>query len=373
MKAPPAGEPVMLIDLRPGEPGPRGVSRFELEQALTQVQGISMVGDPELAAALAGEITDETAQRAAAALDRAGEARDKGDCAAARTAAGEAIEGLTAAQAAGDPVGDSLTRAHAIELGCADAAGNHGAAQRAAYRLRRLGAPEPPPGLDAAVWSKYPVIDAAGAREIVEISIDVSPAGAEVWLDHKKLGQAPILTLVAKGEHLIAASTGRGRVAQRAVIAAEGTKLSLVVTERAGRWAGPAATVRAWRDGSASANALALGQLMGETGVRVAVVLAGGDQLEAWGRGRGEQAARRIATGRLRAPFGVGAAIVAQIEAWEGPQVKDEVVRPAQPDDDKPRQKWWVYAAIVGAVAVAGGLVLANDMADDVQRIELRW
>ena len=46
---------------------------------------------------------------------------------------------------------------------------------------------------------------------------------------------------------------------------------------------------------------------------------------------------------------------------------------PLPPDDDKPRQKWWVYAGIVGAVAIAGGLVLANDLANDRQRIELRW
>ncbi len=369
-----AGEPVIVIDLRPGEPAARRASRLELELALSQVQGITRVEDAELAAALAGEPTDAQAVKAAEALDRAAAARDQNDCAAARPAAAEAIDGLTAAQAGGDAVGDKLTRAHAIELGCADAAGDHAAAQRAAYRLRRLGAPEPPPGLDAAVWAKYPAIDAAGARELVEVIIEVSPNEAAIWIDHQKAGAGTQTVLLAKGEHLIAAATGRGRVMQRVVVAAEGTKVALAVTERAGRWAGPAATVAAWRAGSSSANALALGQLMGETGVRIAVVMAGTDQLEAWGRARTEQAASRIATGRVRAPFGIGAAIVAQVEAWEGPRVKDEVVRPAVPEDDgKPRQKWWVYLAIVGAVGVGAGLILANDLADDKQRIELRW
>src|SRR6185503_4051820 len=35
------------------------------------------------------------------------------------------------------------------------------------------------------------------------------------------------------------------------------------------------------------------------------------------------------------------------------------------------KQEWWVYAAIVGAVALGAGVVLANDLADDHQKFEV--
>ena len=35
------------------------------------------------------------------------------------------------------------------------------------------------------------------------------------------------------------------------------------------------------------------------------------------------------------------------------------------------RQEWWVYAAIAGAILVGAGVVAANELGDDTQRIEI--
>ena len=37
------------------------------------------------------------------------------------------------------------------------------------------------------------------------------------------------------------------------------------------------------------------------------------------------------------------------------------------------RRPWWVYASIAGAVALGAGVILANELADDHQRVELTW
>jgi len=365
-----AGEPLVIIDLRPGDLLSRRASRLEVAASLGGVQGLEPVDDAELTAALAGEPSDDAGRRAVAALDQAIAAHGRSDCTAARAAATTAVDGLTAAQAGGDPVGDALIQAHAIVLVCADGAGDHPAAQRAAAWLRRLGTADPPPGVAEAVWSRYPAIDSAGQRELVEITID-APAGARARIDHQPVGDAPATAVVAQGEHLFAAATGRGRASVRAMIEQEGARVSVPVVEAASRWGNAAAMVRSWRDGSGSANALALGQLMAEVGVRVAVVLSGSDQLEAWGRGRKDATAHRITAGKTSRPFPVGSAIVAQVESWEGTTATTTVV--PRGDEAQPRQKWWVYAAILGAIGVAGTLILANDLADDRQRIEVRW
>ena len=68
----------------------------------------------------------------------------------------------------------------------------------------------------------------------------------------------------------------------------------------------------------------------------------------------------------------------ARVRTWErgaGPDPNTELLR--ESPSDRARKKkplaWWVYASIIGAVAVGTAIIIANETADDRQRIEVSF
>lgn len=149
----------------------------------------------------------------------------------------------------------------------------------------------------------------------------------------------------------------------------------LQVTAASRRWDHARATVRAWRSGSASANALAIADLLTEVGVRFAILLWEGDRAEVWTLPPLARAARRVTSGIMRAPIPLAAAIRDEATRLNGQDPDADVQILTQPakKEEKKRQKWWVYASIIGAVAVGASIILAGDLATDRQRIELSY
>ncbi len=150
----------------------------------------------------------------------------------------------------------------------------------------------------------------------------------------------------------------------------------LEVSAASRRWDGPRATVRSWRAGAASANALAIAQLLTEVGVRFAILLWEDGRAEVWALPPLAHAARRVTSGIMRAPIPLAAAIRDQATRLNGQDPDADVqilTEPSKKEKAKKRQKWWVYASIIGAVAVGASIVLAGDLATDRQRIELSY
>lgn len=373
---------------------------------------------------------------ASAALDRARSAYGDLDCEAARRQARVAVDELAALQAAGAAVTPALQRAHVYELLCAHDAGQVDAAMAAAFWLQRLdGTAAPPPGVSQDLWRSYLPLDATASAHIVELVVDTEPPGAAVWLDHRQVGIAPVRVLAREGEHILAAATrDTAQVAQRIQVSAVGLDrtmtraVTLRVVARERPWAVQAARVAGWREQAGSMNGAGLGALMAELGVRIALVLpadkrrggpharagsgtdrgegAGKGAVEIWALDPGQTVARRLGQGRTSAPADVVAQVMDQVRRWDGgasgvaglaglagssvpdgAQVSLQESRPLLREGDVAprtgqrsargvgagRKTWWVYATIIGAV-VAGGLVIASqDLADDRQRIELRW
>jgi hypothetical protein len=117
---------------------------------------------------------------------------------------------------------------------------------------------------------------------------------------------------------------------------------------------------------------------MKEVGVRFAFVVAGTDQVEVWARPGQETAARRVGTDAASAHFRLGSIVLDQIAIWEGNTDESGLLGNGTnvvhaEDEAKKPQKWWVYAGIIGAVALGSGILLVNNLADDHQRIELTW
>lgn len=380
-----AEEAVAIVDLRAPSavtPGADGFARTRaaLAEALDARPGIRVLRG-EAGDALAGIVRDADDVAAAAALAEAREAFGALDCGRARPAAEEAVLLLAGRAAAGLDERARLGPAWTYVLLCADRDGDGPMARAAADRLRALGATS---GVPADLWTKYPEIDAATDRDILELEVRAE-AGARIEVDHVAgAGKR----FVASGKHVVAVADGTVRGAMFVTVLGKPLAVDVPVAARDGAWRDVAGRVLAWRGGPPSASELT--ELMTRVDVRFAVVLGGGGIGPAlWVRGTDDATAHR-AEGRYFASdapaggdvAGLADAIAARVALWSdgGPDPD----RPLLTEADAPRRRgrddriveptrWWVYAAIGGALAAGALTIYALDAGEDRQRIELTF
>lgn len=373
--AAPARERVAVIDLGPAD----AAVRQQLAAAVV-AGGLAPVSGDGIDAALAGETTDPDAVQLAAVLAEAQRAFGALDCPAAITASTTAIGISAARQAAGLAVPE-LPRAWTYVLLCADRAGDTDRAMHAATRLRALG-PASAGDVPRDVWAKYPEVDTMLDREMIPIEITAEVAGAEIWIDFERAGTSPLKTVLPAGTHVIAAAAGtrRGWASGTPVRAQPAVKIPM--PEQRGRYMALAGRIAGWR-GALPAPA-ELAAVLGEVDARVAIVRRG-PRLEAWGR-----AGRSEAPYRLGGEDGIGdlteaprlvALIADRVQTWTDRAPDPD--RPLLVEDPRDRRRgparadeptrWWVYAAIAGAVAASVGVVYVLDASPNTQRVELTY
>jgi hypothetical protein len=372
-------ERVIVVDLRPGDPQALAASRRELAEELSRMQGMTVVRETAVDAALAGGAVDLDAARVTDALADARTAFGALDCAKTTHAADRAIEDLAARQAAGLDDGPALRTAYTYVMLCADRTGDTDAALLAAGRLRRLGVTSGDDiGVSAGTWAKLPEVDSFGG-ELVAITVEADRDGAAVWIDHELAGTAPVTVHVPAGRHVIAAGAGGARDATRLVVAPPAQTVTLALADQRGAWSEIAGRVKAWRDGTATPDAEALGGIMTTAKVRFAVVLAGARTAELWAMNADETRAKKLDTTSIDAPLELAAIITDKIASWDGRAPDPEALLVETPEErarrygerDKrtTRTRWYVYASIAGAFLIGGVIIYANDSATDTQRI----
>jgi hypothetical protein len=374
------GEPVVIIDLRPGDDGARQASRAELAARLDGITGLRlrMRDEPGLDVALSGQSGDSDVADASIALAAARAAYGALDCTQARPAAERAIDVLAARQAAGKDDGSALRTAWAYVLLCADHDGDPRAAQVAAARLRGLGVVRgDEAGISAATWDRFPEIDAATDRDIVELTVQ-APVGATIWIDHALAGTAPLSVYVAAGQHVVAAAIPGGAVrgARRVEAGPRAAPIEVPTADRSNRWAALGAQIGGWRRAGEPPTGAALGAVMGTLGVRFAFVLTGDATARLWARPPGQRSARAIDAASMSEPLPLAGQVADRVAAWDGRAPDPD--RPLLRDDGKGKKdgdhpRWWIYASIVGAVVAGGAVIYAQDTAQDRQRIEVEW
>lgn len=392
-----AGAPVVVIDLTGEASGERAASlRQELRSA-----GFAVMSAPDLDAVNAGVDGGKDLGESLASLELARSAFGALDCPGAVQAAETAIATLAARAASGVEVTAQLTTAWSYLLLCRDRSGDFDGAMRAAQALRQLapGAPAsagPGAAIPDAVWSKYPAVDVTANRDIAALTIDADP-GAVVMIDHRPAGTAPAQVFVPAGRHLVAAAQGSRRAALWIDVTTARANVALRLFEQDAPLSRLAERVAAWKSqppaGSQIATYLenlltaAQGQPWNPSSARSPLLIILGPRgTQLWASdGPGlEPTATEIAVEAAPAasPAERAAPVILALRArallWrdrglEPDQLlvesRDEVARQEQPR----ATQWWVYAAIAGAVVVGGAVIVANELSEDTQRVELRF
>ena len=372
-------EPIIIIDLRPGDPAALASSRASLQDELAAIQGLEVKRAADLDGALSGAAVDLDATRVSTALADARTAFGALDCTKASAAADRAIDDLAARQAAGLDDGQALKSAYAYVVLCADRAGELDTALRAAGRLRALGVTSGDDvGISAATWARLPEIDVTGG-EIVAVTVEADQPDAAVWVDHAAVGTAPVTVYLAAGEHVIAAGKGGSRAATRIAVAGNKQAVSLALVDQHGKWSEVAGLIHAWRDKVSPPTNAGLTAVMAAAKVRFAIVLAGARTAEVWGKAARDPVAKKLDTGALESPMELGAIITDRVAAWDGRAPEGELL--TETADERAalyggsrretKAKWYVYASIAGAVLIGGLVIYANDAATDRQRITI--
>ncbi|MBA3455540.1 MAG: hypothetical protein H0T42_20775 [Deltaproteobacteria bacterium] len=324
-----------MIDLGPDDPA----IRQQLAAALLAGGLDPVIGSPD-SDALPLEVALAEAQRAFGALD----------CKATIAASRDVIGIAAARQAAGLPVPE-LVRGWMYLLLCAERDGDTDAVMTASARLRALGEP-----------TKYPEVDTMLDRDMFPVEIRAEIAGAPIWIDFALAGTSPLKVTLSAGEHVIASASGTRRGWAAGTAVRNQPTITVPMPEQRRK----------------------LGDILAQVSARVAIVRTG-ERIAAWGRvGRSE------APHALGGDDGVGtlaeaprlvAVIADRVQAWT-----DRAPDPDQPllvEDPKTRgtrkervdepTRWWVYAAILGAVGGGVTLMLLHDTASNTQRVELDY
>lgn len=373
-------EPVAIVDLRPLTTASRDLTRSEFAVRIKRVAGIRLVRDRQLVAALAGTPLVPEIADARAATRRAAQAFDKQNCTAVVSAAKSAALLLARAGSVIAPPAN-LADVYTLLLHCADRIGQSDAAQHAAQVLRGLGVSDADISkqdkISADVWGRYspPTTPAQTTLRVTS-----SPPGAVVWLDHRSVGKTPIELAVHSGVHVVAASSsGHKRDAKWLTASGLEHTLALALTATPSRWQQLGTRVAAWVQRTDSPTAASLERVMTKADVRFAFVMAG-KQVEVWAVNRLRQPARRLGADDPRAALALASLVLSQLRRWDrtGPDPNVRLITSGDdPVNDKNKTskgpRWWVYASLVGAVAIGAGIIIARDLAKDRQQIEIMW
>ena len=368
-----SAEPVALIDARPLGTPARATTRTKFAERISRVRGIELVKNAALGSALAGEQHYAETIATRAAVEAAARAFKSQNCKTALAASDAALLHIARLQALEQPA-PNVAPLYVWRLICGDRVGNNTVAEHAARILYRE-ATTPPPEITTALWQRYRPQLSIQAE--TKLAIQSKPNGATVWLDHKKQQHTPTTLPITVGLHIVAAGSTNGHAARWVQATQPGLPIALTLTQPEEEWRVLRKQVSSWAASEASPSATAVERVMSRANVRFAFVMVG-KQVQVWAIDRRHQPARHLGTDDPRATLALGSLILSQLQRWSrtGPDPnRPLLVEDRTGNSKKPKSgpRWWVYASLVGAVALGAGIIVARDLASDRQRVEIVW
>ncbi|MCP4448425.1 MAG: PEGA domain-containing protein [Myxococcales bacterium] len=367
-----------VIDLRSGSDEVRSPSREAFTDALGEHGELRLSGDLELRKALAGSQYSAILEQGKANLAVAALAYGSHDCAGARSRSSEAILDLAAAHASGAQARRHLRSAYLYRFLCAHREQRADQALAAARILRRLadadaGPDGRPTEISTATWQQYPTPDVQSNGELIQVSIESSPPGADIMVDFEQRGISPNRIFLSPGEHLVAMGGENGTVSQRITVSAAGTvKLALHPSRR--QWIGITDSLDELRAARGDAREKAMLALMAAVEAQVAFVMREPGRVSVWILPTGKHTAQHVGHAP-NASIAGEVALQALQESSRSPGLNP--MMPLLTEDhttttrSSSNRRWWVYGVVLGAAAIGAGFMVAQDLSENRQRIEV--
>jgi hypothetical protein len=368
----------IIIDLRPGEDSVRGPSREAFREALGEHGELRLTSGIELSRALARSPHSAILEQGKAALASVAMAYGALDCPGTFSRSNQAILDLAAASASGVDASVELRSAYLYRFLCAHRANDTDQAMAAASMLRRLAIGESADGrpkeISAATWQSYPAIDAQSGQVQVPVSFESDPTGASIWVDFEKRGTTPEKLFLSAGEHIVAMGSEMGAVSQQVTVASSGT-IKLPLHGSPARWKGMAESVETLRSARGEQRNIAMRNLMAAVEAQVAFVMRDPGRISVWVLPLGKSASQHIGHAP-NASIAGSLALQALQDSTRAPGLDPNMPLLREDDDTKVSsssggRRWWVYGVVLGAAAVGAGLIIAQDVTEDRQRIEV--
>ena len=367
-----------VIDLRQGADRVRKPSREAFVDALGEHGELELSGDLELRNTLARSSYSAILEQGKVTLASAAVAYGALDCPGARGRSDQAILDLAAAHASGVDATPELRQAYLYRFLCADRLNQFDDAMAAARLLRRLGKETDnhdrrPSEISQDTWDKYPALDAQSHEVLVPVMIDSDPSGATILVDFTDRGTTPARIFLSAGEHIVAMGSDEGSVSQQITVSSAGTmKLPLHPSER--RWIGVAESLQGLSSANGPARAEAMGDLMTAIEGQVAFVMREPGRIAVWVLPSRQRAAQHV--GHAPNASIAGALAIGALQHGSSPPGLDSTMPLLTEDSESATRssssrRWWVYGVVLGAAAVGAGLIVAQDLSEDRQRIEV--
>ncbi len=364
---------VVVLDLRGGDSATRSPSQAAFVDGLSAHGELRLSQDAELASILGRRPYSAALEKGRDTLSAAILAFGALDCVTATERIKAAVLDLAAADAAGAGANAELRQAYLYQFLCADRQGNYDEALATSSLLRALIKDERPTEISADTWDKYPMLDALSNQRQVSVTIGSEPSGAEIWIDHRQVGTTPSTLLLGEGTHLVALGLeGRG-ASQEIKVTGQG-KMSLPLAKPNSSWEGIHKALAKVKDASSARRAAAMGDLLAATLADAAFVMREPGRVAVWILPRSRRSAELI-----------GHAPNAKIAGELALQGLEDSAHGAGLDPNMPllresdmttttarsTRRWWVYGVVLGAAALGAGLIVAQDLSKDEQRIEV--
>tara|TARA_R110002073_G_scaffold123819_3_gene267684 strand:+ start:58768 stop:59811 length:1044 start_codon:yes stop_codon:yes gene_type:complete len=301
------------------------------------------------------------------------------DCPGTFSRSNQAILDLAAASASGIDASLELRQAYLYRFLCAHRGGDVDKAMAAASMLRTLAAGVSADGrpkeISEATWQTYPAIDAQSNQGQVVVSFESEPSGAAIWIDFEERGTTPEKLFLATGEHIVALGSAQGAVSQRITVT-DAQTIKLPLHASAHEWKAIAESVETLRVAKPAARNIEMRNLMAALEAQVAFVMEDPGRVSVWVLPLGESAPHHIGHAP-NASIAGSIALQALRDSAQAPGLDSTMPLLREHDDTNVRKssnrRWWVYGVVLGAAAVGAGFIIAQDLTDDRQRIEVAF
>ncbi len=363
----------IAVDLRPGDAETRGPSLDAFLEAIGMYGEFTLPSDNELNARLQARPFSAILDRGLATLSAAILSFGTLDCVQTEERAHRAALDFAAAMAAGVDARKELRQAHLYLFLCADRGGRVDDAMDAARVLQSLSADARPSEISLNTWQKYPSVDTQSNQRLIPVQIESDPSGADVWIDYLGAGLSPSTHYLSEGAHVVALGKDGRAISQSIQVRGKG-RVSLKLPDNSSRWAGLVDTLQAARAKTEAKREEAMRSLMSATESDVAFVLREPGRIEVWiapsNRGSADfvgHAPNAAIAGQL--------ALQALRDAERAPGIDPNFPLLREGDTTSTRassnRRWWVYGVVLGAAAIGAGIIVAQDLSEDRQRIEV--